>query len=53
MKDHLTVREFISAFDSGYSLVKQLQDDINALNVYLCQTVIRDQHVLDFGKCRK
>jgi len=34
MKDHLTVREFISAFDSGYSLVKQLQDDINALNVY-------------------
>jgi len=45
MKDHLTVREFIFAFDSGYSLVKQLQDDINALNVYPVPDGIRDQHV--------
>lgn len=34
MKQQLTVKEFISAFDGGYSLVKELKEDINALNVY-------------------
>jgi DAK2 domain fusion protein YloV len=34
MKQQLTVKEFILAFDGGYSLVKELQEDINALNVY-------------------